>query len=89
MRAQDISTSFVERQNLCACRRGDTRDLTNAFSKKIQDHAAAVALHFVHSAVFTKTLPFTAAMEAGVADHIWTVEEVVSLMDSVKGQNVA
>src|SRR3989442_3117238 len=76
-----ISTSFVERQNLTmrmAIRRF-TR-LTNAFSKKLPNLKAAVALHFayynfcrVHS-----SLRVTPAMEADITDHIWTVGELLS-----------
>src|SRR5437899_7529010 len=76
-----ISTSFVERQNLTmrmAIRRF-TR-LTNAFSKKLANLKAAVALHFayynfcrVHS-----SLRVTPCMEAGIADHIWTLREILT-----------
>ena len=80
-----ISTSFVERQNLTMRihMRRFTR-LTNGFSRKIEHLAAAVALHFmwynfgrVHQAH-----GFTPAFAAGVADHRWTVEEIVGLLDS-------
>jgi hypothetical protein len=74
------STSYIERQNLTirmqACR--FTR-LTNAFSKKLEDLKAQVALHFacynfmkVHG-----TLRCTPAMEAGITDHTWTLEELL------------
>jgi hypothetical protein len=77
-----VSTSYVERQNLTMrmSMRLFTR-LTNAFSKKIENHAAAVALHFIHYN-FTrihKTLRVTPAMAAGLSDHIWGYEEIVSL----------
>jgi hypothetical protein len=57
--------------------------LTNAFSKKVENHAAAVSLHFMHYnfARIHKTLLVTQAMEAGVADHVWTLEEIVTLLD--------
>jgi hypothetical protein len=58
--------------------------LTNAFSKKIDNLAAAVALHFMHYNFCRvhQTLRVTPAMEAGVADHVWTLEEVVSLLEN-------
>ena len=56
--------------------------LTNAFSKKVQNHEAAVALHFMHYnfARIHQTLRVTPAMEAGVADPIWSLEEIVNLI---------
>lgn len=78
-----ISTSFVERQNL-TMRMGMRRftRLTNAFSKKVENHEAAVALHFMHYnfARVHQTLRVTPAMEAGVADHVWTLGEIVALL---------
>ncbi len=78
-----ISTSFVERQNLTMrmSMRRFTR-LTNAFSKKVDNHAAAIALHFMHYNFCRvhKTLRVTPAMEAGLAHHVWTVEELVSIL---------
>ena len=57
--------------------------LTNAFSKKIKNMAAAVSLHFMAYNFVTvhRSLRVTPAMEAGIADHIWTIEEVVNLLD--------
>jgi hypothetical protein len=57
--------------------------LTNAFSKKIADHEAAIALHFMYYKFCRvhKTLRVTPAMEAGLASHIWEIEELVSLME--------
>jgi len=57
--------------------------LTNTFSKKAENHAHAVALHFMYYNFgrIHKTLRVTPAMEAGVSDHIWTLEEIVSLTD--------
>ena len=73
-----ISTSFVERQNL-TMRMGMRRftRLTNGFSKKIENHEAAIALHFMHYNFCRvhKTLRVTPAMEAGIAGHVWTIEE--------------
>lgn len=78
-----VSTSYVERQNLTmrmSCRRF-TR-LTNAFSKKVENHAHAVALHFMHYNFgrIHKTLRVTPAMEAGVSDHVWSLEEIAALV---------
>lgn len=79
-----ISTSFVERQNL-SMRMGMRRftRLTNAFSKKVENHSHAVALYFVHYnfARIHKTLRVTPAMAAGLADHVWSLEEIVGLLD--------
>lgn len=77
-----ISTSYVERQNL-TMRMGMRRftRLTNAFSKKVENLAAAVALHFMfyNFGRIHKTLRVTPAMEAGIADHVWTLEEIAGL----------
>ena len=78
-----ISTSYIERQNLAMRMqmRRFTR-LTNAFSKKIENHEAAVALHYMYYnfARIHQTLRVTPAMEAGVADHVWSLEEIVGLL---------
>jgi hypothetical protein len=65
--------------------------LTNAFSKKIENHAAAVALHYMHYNFcrIHQTLRVTPAMEAGATDHVWLLEEVVSLLDSQDTQAAA
>jgi hypothetical protein len=79
-----ISTSYVERQNLTMrmSMRRFTR-LTNAFSKKVENHAAAIALYFMYYNFgrIHQTLRVTPAMEAGVSDHVWSIEEIVSLRD--------
>jgi len=83
-----ISTSYVERQNL-TMRMGMRRftRLTNGFSRKVENLAHAVSLHFMHYnfARPHKTLkeryPRTPAMAAGVADHVWTLEEIAALLD--------
>ncbi|MBI2829035.1 MAG: hypothetical protein HYX77_07180 [Acidobacteria bacterium] len=79
-----ISTSYVERQNLTMrmSMRRFTR-LTNAFSKKVENHAAAVALYFMYYnfARVHQTLRVTPAMEAGIAEHVWTIEEIVGLLE--------
>jgi IS1 family transposase len=78
-----ISTSYVERQNLTMrmSMRRFTR-LTNGFSKKVENHEAAVALYFMwyNFGRVHQTLPVTPAMEAGVSDHVWTVAEIVALL---------
>jgi IS1 family transposase len=77
-----VSTSYVERQNLTMrmSMRRFTR-LTNGFSKKIENFGHAVAIHYMHYnfARVHKTLRVTPAMEAGIADHVWTVEEIARL----------
>jgi IS1 family transposase len=77
-----ISTSYVERQNLTMrmSMRRFTR-LTNAFSKKLDNHKAAVAFYFMwyNFARIHQTLRVTPAMEAGVADHVWTAAEIAGL----------
>ena len=79
-----ISTSFVERQNL-TMRMGMRRftRLTNGFSKKVENHGHALALHYMHYNFcrIHQTLRVTPAMEAGITDHVWTFKEVVSLLD--------
>lgn len=83
-----ISTSFVERQNLTMRMnmRRFTR-LTNGFSKKIENHMYAIALHFMYynSARAHKTLatpyPRSPAMAAGIFDHIWDPKEIVGLLN--------
>ena len=79
-----VSTSFVERQNLTMrmSMRRFTR-LTNGFSKKLENHEAAVALHFMHYnfARIHMSLRITPAMAAGVSDHVWSLEEIVGLWD--------
>jgi IS1 family transposase/transposase-like protein len=78
--AEHISTSYVERQNLTMRMsiRRMTR-LTNAFSKKLDNLKAAIALHFAfyNFARIHKTLRCTPAMEAGLTDHVWTVAELL------------
>ena len=78
-----VSTSFVERQNLTMrmSMRRFTR-LTNAFSKKIENLECAVALHFMYYNFcrIHQTLRVTPAMEAGLTDHAWELEELISLL---------
>ncbi len=82
-----ISTSYVERQNL-SMRMGMRRftRLTNGFSKKFENHAHQVALYFFHYNFcrIHKTLRVTPAMEAGLTDHVWSLEELCSLLPERK-----
>ena len=57
--------------------------LTNAFSKKIDNHGHAIALHYMHYDFCRvhQTLRVTPAMEAGIAGHVWTIEEIVGLIE--------
>jgi IS1 family transposase len=80
-----ISTSYVERQNLSMRMhmRRFTR-LTNAFSKKVENHEHALALYFMfyNFCRVHQTLRVTPAMEAGVSDHVWDLAEIVELLRS-------
>jgi hypothetical protein len=79
-----ISTSFAERQKL-TMRMGMRRftRLTNAFSKKVDNLKASVALHFMHYNFcrIHQSLRVTPAIEAGVADHVWSLDELIGLLD--------
>lgn len=79
-----VSTSYVERANLTMrmSMRRFTR-LTNGFSKKLENHVAALALYFMfyNFARVHQTLRVTPAMAAGKADHVWTIGEIVGLLD--------
>ncbi len=83
--ADKISTSFAERQNLTMrmSMRRFTR-LTNGFSKKVENHMHAISLHYMYYNFgrIHQTLRVTPAMEAGVTDHIWSLEEIAALADS-------
>jgi IS1 family transposase len=78
-----VSTSYVERHNL-TMRMGMRRftRLTNGFSKKIENHAAMVAIHAVYYNFgrIHKTLRITPAMAAGLTDHVWSLEEIIGLL---------
>src|SRR6202451_989782 len=82
-----VSTSYVERQNL-TMRMGMRRftRLTNGFSKKFENHAHQVALYFFHYNFCRvhKTLRVTPAMEAGLTDHVWTLDELCALLPTKK-----
>jgi IS1 family transposase len=78
-----ISTSYIERQNLTMRMqmRRFTR-LTNAFSKKVEFHIASIAIHYMHYnyARIHQSLRVTPAMEAGISDHVWDIEEIIALL---------
>jgi hypothetical protein len=80
-----ISTSFSERQNLTMRMnmRRFTR-LTNAFSKKIENHALSVALHYMYYNFVRihKTLRVTPAMAAGVTDHAWDMNDLAAMVEA-------
>src|ERR1035437_3805876 len=79
-----VSTSYIERQNL-TMRMGMRRftRLTNAFSKKLENHIAAIAIHYMYYNYcrIHQTLRVTPAMEIGISNHVWSIEEVISLLD--------
>jgi IS1 family transposase len=78
-----VATSYVERQNLTMrmSMRRFTR-LTNAFSKKVENHTHAIALHFMHYNFVRvhQTLRVTPAMAANVTDHVWEIGDIVALL---------
>ena len=80
-----VSTSFVERQNLTLrmSMRRFTR-LTNAHSKKVENLMYAIALHYMYYNFgrVNQAIRVTPAMKAGVSDHIWTIGEILALLDS-------
>lgn len=84
-KAKHISTSYVERQNLTMRMnmRRFTR-LTNAFSKKVENHVHAIALHFMYYNFVRvhKTLRVTPAMAAGVTEKLWSVEDLARLLET-------
>jgi cell fate regulator YaaT (PSP1 superfamily) len=87
---EDISTSYIERQNL-TMRMGMRRftRLTNGFSKKLENHTAAISLHFMHynfcrvHETLSKQYghPTTPAMAAGLARYPWSVTQIAQLLD--------
>lgn len=85
----DVSTSYVERQNLTMRMhmRRFTR-LTNAFSKKVENHAYAVALHMMYYNLVRihKTLRVTPAMAAGVVDRLWGIADIAKLVEDAEAK---
>lgn len=81
---EHISTSYVERQNL-SMRMGMRRftRLTNAFSKKLENHMHALSIYFMHYNFVRihQTLRVTPAMEAGVTDRLWSLDDIVKIVD--------
>ena len=80
---EKVSTSYMERQNLTMrmSMRRFTR-LTNRFSKKMENHMHAISLHYMYYNFgrIHKTLRVTPAMEAGISDHVWSLEQIASLV---------
>ncbi len=87
LRAASRIADIVERQNLTMRMsiRRFTR-LTNAFSKKLENHAHSVALHYMHYNFCRvhKSLRVTPAMAAGVADRVWDVRDIVALIENLE-----
>ena len=86
-----ISTSHVERQNLTMRMpmRRFTR-LTNAFSKKVENHARAIALHYMHCNYcrIHQTLRVTPAMQAGLVNHVWEIEDLATLVEAKEIEDI-
>jgi hypothetical protein len=85
--AKHISTSYVERANL-TLRMGNRRftRLTNAFSKKVENHEHSVAIHcmFYNFCKIHSSLRVTPAMEAGLTDHVWEIQDLIALLDKTE-----
>ena len=84
---EHVSTSYVERQNLTM--RVHMRrftPLTNAFSKKLENHIAAISLHFMYYNLVRihQTLKITPAMAAGVTDRLWEIADIVKLLEDYR-----
>lgn len=65
--------------------------LTNGFSKKLENHAATVSTHYMHDnfARVHKTVRVTPAMEAGIASHVWSLAEIVGLLEQAERPELA
>jgi len=87
--ADHVSTSYVERQNLTMRMhmRRFTR-LTNGFSKKVENHAHAVALHMMYYNFVRihKTLRVSPAMAAGVSEHLWDITDIALLVEAAEAK---
>ena len=85
-----VSTSYVERQNL-NIRMGNRRmtRLTNAFSKKVENHAHMMAIYFMHYNFVRihKTLKITPAMAANVTSKLWEMSDMVAVLEAWEGKN--
>ena len=81
---EQINTSYVERQNL-SMRMGIRRftRVTNTFSKKVENHIHALSIYFMHYNFVRihQTLRVTPAMQAGVTDALWSLEDMVRIVD--------
>jgi hypothetical protein len=80
-----VSTSYLERQNLSMrMRMRRFTRLTNAFSKKVENHAHALAIYFMHYNFVRihQTLRCTPAMEAGVSDRLWSLDDMAALVEA-------
>lgn len=88
-KGKDVSTSYIERQNLTMrmSMRRFTR-LTNGFSKKIENHAHAIALHYMYYNFVRihKSLRCTPAMAAGVTSRLWEIEDIVALLPEAESK---
>jgi IS1 family transposase len=89
---QHVSTSFIERSNL-SLRMGNRRftRLTNAFSKKVENHEHMLALFFCYYNFcrIHQTLRVTPAMQAGIATHVWELADIVTLLDASNAEKAA
>jgi IS1 family transposase len=87
-----ISTSYVERQNL-SMRMGIRRftRLTNAFSKKVENHMHPLSIYFMHYNFVRihKTIRCTPAMEAGVTDRLWDLNNIIAIVDDWEARRKA
>jgi hypothetical protein len=87
---KNVSTSFVERQNL-NIRMGNRRmtRLTNAFSKKAANHAYMMAIYFMHYNFVRihQTLKVTPAMAAGVTNRLWEIGDIVNILETWEAAN--
>ena len=87
-----ISTSYIERQNLTMrmSMRRYTR-LTNGFSKKLENHAHQTAIHFMHYnfARIHRTIRMSPAMASGVTETLWSIRDIVELLEEHEARKAA